>query len=179
MFFLRKAKVCIFPCLFADCCVCVSVWEWVYSQVLADILGLCGCGWWLAFCADNREGTASFFLYFYLLVCVCEYNMNINSILYLFQTDELFVTRLGGLVSATVLLQCIRVYPHLVQYALCVWTLWAFILQFHTCLCECVQHAPASSVLHSCCHFQYSYKARQGKFIRRWHLIQKGSRSCT
>lgn len=50
-------------------CVCLSaVWERVYSQVLADILGLCGCGWWLACCADNREGTVYFI---YLLVSVC------------------------------------------------------------------------------------------------------------
>ena len=171
MFFLRKAKVCIFRCLFADCCVCVwlSVWEWVYSQVLADILGLCGCGWWLAFCADNREGTASFFLYFYLLVCVCEYNVNINSILYLFQTDKLFVTRLRGVgfrCSATsvhtsvstfgaICLSVFELCEHLFFNLIPIWSVN-------------VPNATRTSILcppQLFIYFKYSYKARQGKFI--------------
>lgn len=81
----KKPKCASFWCLCAELlrvCVCLlSVWERVYSQVLADILGLCGCGWWLACCADNREGTASFFSVFLsacvlsacVCACVCEY----------------------------------------------------------------------------------------------------------
>lgn len=80
-----KVLICKFLLVCVSICVCLlTVWERVYSQVLADILGLCGCGWWLACCADNREGTAYFFcISICLCVCVCvDLFLSIDPILY-------------------------------------------------------------------------------------------------
>lgn len=104
MVFLRRHKK-KYACLSADFCMRVyarlSVWKRVYSQVLADILGLCGCGWWLASCAENREGTVYFFFcrnFYWSFVCVFTHVsvcMSVTRILILV-VRRLFRDKTGG-----------------------------------------------------------------------------------